>query len=107
MNEIELVNWIKNLIRNHNVHKFYISHEWKKLRRDVLEDQHNECQICKAKGLYSDAVTVHHIKHLKEYPQFALTKSNLIAVCRQCHNDLHPEKHKGKKKERFINEEKW
>ncbi|MFL0196992.1 HNH endonuclease [Clostridium sp. WILCCON 0269] len=107
MNDLELVSWINSLIINNNMHGFYISTEWKHLRIDILKEQNDECQICKSKGLVNEAVTVHHIKHLKKYPQLALTKSNLIAVCKQCHNDLHPEKRKGNKKEKFINEEKW
>lgn len=74
----------------------------------MLEEQNNECQLCKSRGIYAEANTVHHIKHLKEYPWLALTKSNLMSVCRACHNELHPEKQKYKfKRKEPINEEKW
>ena len=49
---------------------------------------------------------INHIKHLKDHPELALTRSNLMAVCKECHNELHPEKHRHKSKE-VINEERW
>lgn len=107
MNETELVNWIVELIRDDNIHTFYVSGDWKKLRKEVLKEQHDECQMCKARGDHSKAVTVHHIKHLKQYPQLALTKSNLMAVCKECHNELHPEKNRNHKAKVQLNEERW
>lgn len=107
MDVIELVNWITKLIRDNNIHAFYVSGLWKKLRREVLYEANNECQICKSKGEVGIATTAHHIKHLKKHPELALTKSNLMAVCNECHNILHPEKHFKYKKKIPLNEERW
>ncbi|NFF80427.1 HNH endonuclease [Clostridium botulinum] len=108
MDITELIKWITKLFNEHNIHAFYVSTAWKKLREQVLREQNYECQICKSKGKYSRASTVHHIKHLKEYPSLALTKSNLMCVCNSCHNILHPEKMKFKfKKKKQLNEEQW
>lgn len=107
MDTTELVSWIIKLIRDNNIHAFYVSGQWKKLRKEVLKEQHKECQLCKSRGEYSKAVTVHHIKHLKKYPQLALTKSNLMSVCKECHNELHPEKNRNHKARTILNEERW
>lgn len=107
MNEIELINWIIGLIKNNNIHAFYVSGTWKRLRAEVLKEQNNECQMCKSKGKYKRATTVHHIKHVKEFPWLALTKTNLMCVCNECHNILHPEKYFKYKKKIPVNEERW
>lgn len=70
---------------------FYKSKEWKKLRAAVLKLDHYECQQCKAEGRYSKAQTVHHVHHVKDRPDLALTymhegKRNLVSLCRECHN---------------------
>lgn len=72
---------------------FYLSPVWKRKRLFILMRDHYVCQRCKEqKDKISIANTVHHIKHLKEYPDLALEDSNLISVCDRCHNELHPEK---------------
>lgn len=106
MDTIELINWITKLIKENNIHAFYVSGPWKKLRQEVINKSNKECQLCKSKGKVSTATTVHHIKHLKDHPELALTRSNLMAVCKECHNELHPEKHRHKSK-KVINEERW
>ena len=106
MNE-EVLNWIKELIKGNNLKKFYNSKTlWRPVRAAALKRDNYECQICKSKGLYNEATTVHHIKHLKEFPGLALDLNNLVSVCSNCHNILHPEKSKIKKKTE-INEERW
>lgn len=101
MDAVEIVQWIDSLIRHNNIKAFYNSALWEHMRQEVLKEQHYECQICKAKGIYTEAVTVHHIKYLRQHPELALTKSNLMAVCDECHYMIH---HKNKPK---WNDEKW
>ena len=90
------LNYYKDLIAKGNVSDFYNSWLWRKKRKQILQRDNNECQICKSKGRYSKGTTVHHIKHLKARPDLALTDSNLLTVCDTCHNDLHPEKFNNK-----------
>ena len=85
----ELVVWIIQLIAEDNLHAFYICKAWLHLRDEVLQEQHHECQLCKAKGLYVPATTVHHVKPVRKYPWLALTKGNLIAICEDCHYEIH------------------
>jgi hypothetical protein len=124
----DLESYINNLIKNDELWRFYKQREWKQLRDRILEEQHNECEICRAKGIIKrydiDAdgkkhliKTVHHVKHVRSHPSLALSKyyyehgerkKNLIVVCKSCHNNLHPEKRIKKKKESlYRNEERW
>jgi 5-methylcytosine-specific restriction enzyme A len=103
MEEIELVQWITMLYRHNKIVVFYKSAPWRHLRAEVLNEQHNECQMCKNNGLFEPATMVHHIKYVRQHPQLALTKSNLMALCDECHYQIH---HTVKYKEQ-LNEEKW
>ena len=85
-------------IDNGEEHLFYCCAPWKDCREKVLKIDHYECQLCKARGKYRRAVIVHHVKHLTDRPDLALSVSDpdtgerqLISVCKQCHEDLHPE----------------
>lgn len=71
---------------------FYKSTKWKKKREKILRRDGYLCQHCKWYGKRTEAVTVHHIKHLEEYPELALEDDNLISLCNKCHNKEHPEK---------------
>lgn len=101
--------WIIYLIKNDNIHAFYVSKQWLKLKAQILKEQHYECQICKAKGKVSKATTVHHNKFVRLFPYLALSKlddegrRNLIAVCFNCHEEIH----RRKKPKGFMNEERW
>lgn len=79
-------------IKQGNVRKFYKSREWCRKRRQILKRDNYECQKCKSEGRYHKAETVHHISHLRDNPELALVDSNLISLCFECHNEVHPEK---------------
>jgi 5-methylcytosine-specific restriction endonuclease McrA len=49
---------------------------------------------------------VHHIEHLGDNPDKALSLDNLESVCAACHNQLHPEKAGGKATERKVRRRK-
>lgn len=107
MNE-KIYKWLLDLIDNDKLSKFYTSKTiWRPKRAEILKRDNYECQECKKLGKYSAATTVHHIKHLKKYPLLALTDSNLESVCDECHNILHPEKHKNCIPKEPINKERW
>lgn len=76
--------------------KFYNGREWKKKRAEVLKLDNYECVICKAKGRYSKAAIVHHVKHLRDCPELGLEiyhegQRQLVSLCKSCHEDQHPE----------------
>lgn len=89
--------------------KFYNSTLWKKQRKAMLKRDNYECQLCKAKGKYSKAVIVHHIKHLRDCPELSLSADNLVSVCKACHEELHPEAQKQNKNkfEEPLTLERW
>lgn len=129
MTEIQLVRWINQLIEDDQLWKFYKSREWSGrsgyagLKEEVLREQHYECQPCKERGIITRADTVHHVMHVREHPELALSRwyvdassgvrqCNLLAVCRACHNELHPEKLAKRaagaaQKEKYVNKERW
>lgn len=126
----DLVGYINHLITKDELWRFYKQKDWKQLRDAVLADYHNECAECRKRGIITrydiDAdgkkkliKTVHHVNHVREHPELALSryyyengerKENLLPVCKKCHNELHPEKGYRKKRhneKKFVNEERW
>lgn len=87
------------------------------MRREVMDEHHNECQDCKEKGKYKRAVMVHHEKPLRERPDLALMKyymdeqgrkhRQLTPLCDLCHEARHPERLKQNKKENEPWPERW
>lgn len=76
--------------------EFYKGVKWKRKQRAILRRDGYRCQNCKRYGRAVEATTVHHIKHLDEYPELAYTDSNLVSLCAACHNKFHPEKGGGR-----------
>lgn len=128
MNNVE--KYIKKLIEKDELWKFYKSREWKLLKKSILEENHYECKECRKRGIINRhdtdkkgnpvlISTVHHNFFVRDYPEFALSRTvmvageekvNLIPVCKACHNRLHPEKRRkmeAKKKKGYVNEEWW
>ncbi len=108
--------WIKELIAADNLHVFYTSSYWLKLRKEVLAEQNNECQICKSRGQYSKATTVHHNQYVRKHPRLALSKTyefrgkvykNLVALCHSCHEEVHGYRQPAKPKEEPLTVERW
>lgn len=100
MNQTET--WVRQLIKDNHVHEFYNSPAWKRKKKEILKEQHYECQRCREKGHYKRARTVHHRKYLRTRPDLALSDENLESICDECHYSEHHRKKMG-----FINEERW
>ena len=85
------------LIQQGREHDFYAWPEWQEKREEVLQMDCRECQRCKQlRRRHRAAVIVHHVKHLRDRPDLALSvwdgeERQLISVCKQCHEELHPE----------------
>lgn len=109
------IEFIRQCIRDDDMHKFYCRKEWITLRDYVMKLDKNECQKCKARNIVKAAVLVHHVHHVRDYPELALSifdaagKRNLISLCQTCHEEEHPdERHKFRRKEgTYTNEEQW
>lgn len=126
MTNQELEIWIKKLIEEDKLYKFYKSKEWIGLKEEVMRDQHYECQECLKRGILTTRsdeqenikkkLTVHHVQFVKNYPALALSKfyyykniqyRNLIVVCFDCHNRLHKRFNYRDPNKKQLNEERW
>ena len=115
--DISLVKYIRELIKNNRLDKFYLTEDWRELRADVLKDFHYECQDCLNKGNYNKADCVHHHNEVRIRPDLALSKYyvddkgqrqyNLIPLCNTCHNIRHEKLLKYQREGKFTNKERW
>lgn len=106
------VEQIIKLIEDGNKKKFYDDSYWINLANRILERDGNECQECKKEGKltikqHGKKLDIHHIKELETNPELAYIESNLETVCVHHHNILDNKAFNNKKKQKFINEEKW
>lgn len=77
--------------RDQEAKRFYNSKAWDVCRTTVLIRDHYLCQECLDNKIIRVYDVVHHIKPLKDYPELALTVSNLICLCHTCHSRLENE----------------
>lgn len=108
------IDFVKQAIHN-DIHTFYTSGKWKQLRAQVLAMDRYECQLCKSRGRYAKATTVHHVNYVKQHPELALEiwyewrgkrKRNLISLCHDCHEEVHGYRKKDLDKP-LLTEERW
>lgn len=107
---------LKDLLAADKGDLFYHWARWERLRDEVLRLDHYECQLCKARGRYAKAVVVHHVAHVKDRPDLALSlygddgERQLISVCKRCHEELHPEafrQYGDGEENKPLTEERW
>lgn len=87
------------LLASGQEHRFYLWPEWETTRAEVLKLDKFECVYCRQRRhRYRPAVIVHHVKHLRDRPDLALSifdpdtgDRQLVSVCKQCHEAEHPE----------------
>ena len=72
---------------------FYKSQAWQECRDSYIKSVGMICERCSKKGLMTPAEIVHHKKPITlrniDNPDITLNFDNLMAVCRQCHAELH------------------
>ena len=90
---------LRALIEAGEEERFYSWQAWKRMSAIVRTLDHSECTRCKARGRYAPAVIVHHVKHLRDRPDLALSifdpdtkERQLVSLCRACHEEQHPER---------------
>ena len=103
---------LTKMITDGDTKRFYDWTEWRALSQEVLALDNFECQRCKAHGRYSRAEIVHHVKHVKDRPDLALSVYDghgrqLISLCRACHEAEHPERMRKSKYKAPFNIERW
>lgn len=87
---------LQTLIENGKQDNFYAWHCWKSVAAEVKRLDNYECQHCKAEGHYAPGEIVHHIRHLVDRPELALSiydpetgERQLVTLCRECHRKEH------------------
>lgn len=93
---LTMLDELQKLVAAGQSDRFYAWAAWDRRRAEVLRMDNWECQRCKARGRYSRATIVHHVKHLKDRPDLALSiwdgeERQLVSVCKRCHELEHPE----------------
>lgn len=72
--------------------QFYKSKQWRKKRKAILSRDNYQCQDAKRYGQFREAVTVHHIYPLEEFPELGLESWNLISLSKEHHDRMHDRK---------------
>ena len=107
---------LERLIQSGREALFYSWPEWKALRVDVLRLDRWECVRCRElQHRFRRAAIVHHVKLLRCRPDLALSiwdpetgERQLVSVCKQCHEELHPESQRQYKHMRApLTAERW
>lgn len=112
ISQMRLLQLIKLIKAGHEA-VFYHWPEWEALRTEVMRLDNWECQRCKTQGRHRAATIVHHVKHLRDRPDLALSiwddeERQLVSVCKRCHEELHPESQRQyAPKESPVTEERW
>lgn len=74
-------------------HKFYHSRSWQDVRAYVWDRAHGLCEMCLERGEIKPADVVHHKTPLSEKNMgdvdVTLNPENLIALCNECHTEVH------------------
>ena len=72
---------------------FYKSRQWQACRDLVIARAGGLCQMCMKKGLIKAAAVEHHIKPITPQnindPMITLNTDNLMALCTDCHAEIH------------------
>lgn len=107
---------IRQLIAAGCVEEFYNDRYWRRLSKEIIKENHGECLMCKAEHRLTAATLVHHVRHLKDYPELAYSRTytddngeeqmQLMPLCHECHERVHERglyaRHTG-----YTNEERW
>jgi 5-methylcytosine-specific restriction enzyme A len=65
--------------------------QWHKVR--MLKAKSSPlCELCEQQDIDTPVDVVHHIKSIEEAPELRLVMSNLMSLCRDCHEAIHGRK---------------
>jgi 5-methylcytosine-specific restriction endonuclease McrA len=68
---------------------FYESQEWKNVSRLLRKRDKHVCRRCGRQKTGRKSLHIHHIRSWAEYPDLRTTLSNLVLLCKECHNWVH------------------
>ena len=80
----------KNLSEKNKIAESFIkSGTWRAVRAEVIRRDNGCCVLCKIKGrIQYKGLQVHHIVKRVDNLDLSFEKSNLVTVCRNCHEEL-------------------
>ncbi len=107
---------IRQLIAAGMVEEFYNDKFWRRLSKEIIDEHHGECLMCKAECKLTPATLVHHVQHLKAAPELAYSRTytdsngeeqmQLMPLCHDCHERIHKRGIYAPPRG-YTNEEKW
>ncbi|MBR6983013.1 MAG: HNH endonuclease [Ruminococcus sp.] len=97
---------IRTLIQEDRLEEFYKDWYWRMLALRIIKEEHGECRMCKDAHKLKKATLVHHIQYLRDHPELAYERSNLMPLCHDCHERIHGRGIYGRPSG-FTNVEKW
>lgn len=76
-----------------DITRFRSSRTWERKRAKILERDLHLCRLCLHNGYVNNKqLEVHHIISLRSNFELRLEDSNLITLCRDCHELVHKDK---------------
>lgn len=69
--------------------QIYARSFWKEIEENVNRRDHGKCVRCDASKKGKKAMHTHHIKRWHDYPKLRFVLSNIVIVCRECHQWIH------------------
>ena len=79
----------KSKPKNERMEKAIKSHQWQKVREQVLIRDKGCCQLCLVRGFIENRkLSVHHFYKRVDHEELVYVLDNLITVCPPCHNEL-------------------
>ena len=64
-------------------------YRWQLFRKSYLT-QHPLCVLCSENGEAETANEIHHEKPIATHPELQYDETNLMALCKSCHNSISP-----------------
>lgn len=84
-----IANYDKKYERNSDEDRFRNTKRWQRKREEIRTRDLNICRCCffRHHRIITSSLSVHHIVPLKERFDLRLDDSNLITLCRNCHEE--------------------
>lgn len=106
---------IRALIARGRLHEFYNDRYWRRLSHQIIAEHDHDCMLCRQQGHAGTAVLTHHVRHLKDFPELAYSRTyrdaqgdhiQLMPLCYDCHERIHKRGIYAEPKG-YTNEELW
>lgn len=69
--------------------RIYAGSAWKAVRREVIDRDEGTCCRCGVKPSGTKALHLHHVESWEAAPERRLDPTNLVTMCRKCHEWTH------------------